>query len=1440
MPKRRLRYKVFHHENYIKAKGKIVYIVWLVTKMRSDATPAYRGYRLQALYTLARVLEQHGNPALIFQPEGKEDLAIYDGDHKLLEVIQVKERSANLTLSSFEPEKPESFFYRVAAELKADPNVRISVVAFGEVGPELDLAIKEDGAERARVAQKIAAHKHLPDTDAASLLKNIRLLTVDEAELTDKIVATLRASLTGVDPASAFDLLTYWLYVCAENKIRITRVDVIERINRIGRFIAARASHHREWFSVIVPVEDTPADGVGPPDELADEFYHGVSARYEHILADLDVVRPRKLREIASGFSGRRVVIVHAASGQGKTTLALRYLHDFFPQEWRFRVRSVGSREHAASVALALTSHADAIGVPLCVYVDVSAQDRDWPDLVKLLSVHQHARVLVSIREEDWRRANVSGAELQFAEVELSFDEDEAREIYEALATKHTPVNVLDFDDAWRKFGEAGPLMEFTYLVTQGDSLRERLSQQVAHLQNEAREGRLAASEIDLLRLTAVASAFEARLRLKPLVEHLNLPAPQATLKLFEREYLLRVSADGSLVQGLHPIRSTMLTELMEDPTFAPWSENASASLPFIEDGDVESFLLYAFSRRRAEITGLLLALDAYRPDGWVAIAGVTRALIWLGMVEYIEANDELITDAANQLGGMWSYFLDFDITDVTEGRVASWWRGLGIVPKKVQEKIDALIARQTDKTQVFTRATQWLEQRSQKPALPTTDADWVGAAEALFWAGRWNVRWPFPEWLPEAELDSACGALPLNSLADLAIGVWSVNSTGEEVTGSAPYEDWLERNRKRIVTRFRDETQTVALEDDGHRLTLHFVFDLFEESGRTNPPAKARKGGDSFHYEALRRIQLLRNLLPDHEEYGSRGYGHMFWPGFLEHDETVKDGIEKTSLPLFKLVSVNSTFVGLSDRRFRPPTWREYANVLWQMRRTVLTCLRQLARGLEVHFRRRSITRLLGVEVNAELWDECKAMLNDFLRLPRTAVDEWGFTDESTKEEVIEQATGKVASAGRSGLAIQKYKSYLEALGNHRRPLANFFTQAVEIMMLNTSLGRAADKAQVLQMAKSVGINTRSARLSVLNFADALKALTQFQKLSRGVLVNFYGEGEIDRLEQEEQRTFREVWPVWYFFAFHPGRVMQNASEECSKESLGILRKFRLELRQRLKRLSSAGIQIRITSESLLWEGTPALCLTIDAHDAWDIYGALPGILEAIREAIQKVKNTELRRYVLEFNYADVVLVPLVRGKYVSAVAWRISLPAIIERSSSELGWWNYAQHQIPEDSLKELRLEAWDVPELAGAANLIQSTVSLFYTAGHIRDFGRLPDLDEQGVSQLQAYIDRAVKHLSEALRITLEAEAEIIDSFSALSEEEHEERPALTQAMLAVTKLNKLILPSDDFENNKTLHLGELIEWAGRLEQAPSLALEASLLWTADVLDKAQVTD
>lgn len=463
---------------------------------RSDATPAYRGYRLQALYTLARILDSSDPANLTFQPEGAEDLALLDASNRLVEVVQVKAYSTNLVLSSLSPSKADSFFYRVSDLLKGRPNLEVKIACFGEIGPELLQAAQTDGQERKRISQRLSEYGFLSKQEAEALLDQLQLVSVQEAGLQQRVFAVLQNLCTGIDPEPAFEMLNYWLYICAENKSRVTQQNVIDRVNAIGRFLAERATYHREWFTSIVPIE---AHSVEAQATLSQEFYRGISARYEHILAGVDQPRPGKLREIAQKFQQKSVVIVHGASGQGKTALAYRYLHDFFPDHWRFQVQLIESRQHALSIATALAGQASALGIAIAVYVDVSPSDVGWVELVKQLSLIKNIQILVTVREEDFRRASISGVELQFSDVELQFERIEAQEIYQSLAETEIPPQFLDFDDAWRRFG-SGPLMEFVYLVTQGDSLRERLLQQVRRLQDEVQSQQRSGAELELLR----------------------------------------------------------------------------------------------------------------------------------------------------------------------------------------------------------------------------------------------------------------------------------------------------------------------------------------------------------------------------------------------------------------------------------------------------------------------------------------------------------------------------------------------------------------------------------------------------------------------------------------------------------------------------------------------------------------------------------------------------------------------------------------------------------------------------------------------------------------------------------------------------------------------------------------------------------------------------
>jgi hypothetical protein len=412
-------------------------------------------------------------------------------------VIQVKDYSAALTLSHFNPKSRDSLFYRAHEILQTNPQARLVIATYGNPGPELAGAVRGDTSARERLARKLSKYRPEPDAkgrpqppylssaEASAVISKLEIVQPNEQDLYQGVLTRLREGAPGVDVESAFQLLTFWIYLSSEAKRQITYADTIKRLNDVGRFVQERTAWNREWFTAIVPVEDRAI----PEDErekLAQAFYAGIAAPSKHILAVLDVIRPEKLREIAAKLQSARVVLVHGASGQGKTTLAYRYLREYFPEKWRFQVKAIEGRQHALSLARALSGQAAAVGVPVLVYIDVSPSDVGWVELVQELAEQNNIQVLVTIRNEDWQRSAMSTYQFEDKpeQVSLGFDQAEAEKVYKALTEKERPAHFLSFEAAWGRFGGEGPLLEFVYLVTQGGRLHERLEEQVTRLQD--------------------------------------------------------------------------------------------------------------------------------------------------------------------------------------------------------------------------------------------------------------------------------------------------------------------------------------------------------------------------------------------------------------------------------------------------------------------------------------------------------------------------------------------------------------------------------------------------------------------------------------------------------------------------------------------------------------------------------------------------------------------------------------------------------------------------------------------------------------------------------------------------------------------------------------------------------------------------------------------
>ncbi|NMO22034.1 hypothetical protein HPC49_35590 [Pyxidicoccus fallax] len=1379
------------------------------------AQAALRGYRLQSLYTLYRLLQPADN-AKSFRLEGHEDLDILDGEGHILEVIQLKAYATALSLSHLKPQKADSFFRRVLRRRASFPEARESIVSFGPYGAEMQAAWAGDPAHRAHALELFESWDYTP-AQAQELLATVRLDTANETELEAAIFAILKETVTGCDPVSAFDVLHAWLFQAAEERATITRSELQERLLAVGRFLKERDAHQAEWFTAVRPLEDI---SVLPKNELDKEFYQGVSTRYEHILAGVDIVRPGLLAMLKAAFDSSRVVVVRGASGQGKSTLAYRFLHDHVPAASRFEVRLVQDRRHALNIARALLGHLSNIGAVSYIYIDVTPGDTAWTDLVQSLSGHPSARILVTIREEDWLRASISGADLLFEEVKLQFEENEARSIYSLLLERTPRSKHLDFEEVWERFG-GGPLLEFTYLVTHHDTLKGRLGQQVRRLSDEVQRGVRPRAEMELLRRVAVASAYGARLDLVLLARDLELSEPLLSVQRLEREYLIRPDSAGRLVEGLHPVRSEILVGLLTDPVFTPWAEVATRSLSQMVECDLGEFLLNAFSRHSNASDTLQQALSSLKPLSWEGVAQVCRALVWWGLSDYVTHDAAVLAEAKKHYGKAWWVALKVDVGNVrgaAPGLMTNPLEELNIISEERKQAWRELQARQSDPTEIFAAASRWLRNVTWQLKAPASAEGWIDTAEVVFRAAWYKLPLPGLGELLEAYA-SALNELPLETAVDVAYAC--------SFHVDAQVSDRLESLRPRLLERIRRELRIVRLDDDGQRIKAHFVI-IPREFGLSTAPELNDQ--NLFHAIAIRCANLLRGVFPVRSVYATQGYGHRFSMLPVDFDETVKN-IEAGYLPPEWAARINNMFLNLASYSDRPATWEAHAREVLAIRQELVRLLQMIRVALEEYFQGRDAKPL--VRAGRPDWEDYEGSRRRIaLRtqlLPQAAVDEWGFSSEGN-----DQAAPTVSYGRDHQVALLRHKPYVSLLRDYERSLSNFLKQALDALLLQPLLirGNAAQTEVARTVLQKRDRQKLDTNLPMSNLSDALAKLPALRREFRARLARFLDEGELAVLETREEETLHAVRALWLMFTTAPARgdVRQplRLAQSRVEKALELIRG---DLLVGFKALAEQQATARILAVGASWNQGPALWLVLDMDSPLTLHPAREALLRILHSALARDKIGLPLLHVVRTTWQHIVIIPTFRGRAIASSAWAFSALTLICNRPEELGWWNQALHPVPEETWDGLGIERWTHSRISWAEDF-QAALGQFGLMldefAHVVDSLADVEVDTLGREVLTEFARVEQERMREVVERVVETLTRMFRFLTALGPDALAARPFLTAVVPDLRSISEV------FQGIDIVGPEELQRLRDGYKNILSSGEVVRLYWLADALE------
>ena len=1353
------------------------------------AVSAYRGYRRQALYALHRLLELAEGEHL--QPEGVEDLSVI-ADGRLVEANQVKSYAVPLTLSHLDPTAEGSFFQAAAARSRRGGRERLRLITYGPLGPEL-AGVRDGDEQKTKAVVAKLSQAGIDAAIARELIDRLEIVEVEEAAVSAAVRERLGAMPTGADPDAAFDLLTFWVYAQSELRATVSSRDARNRVQAVAAFISSMRAHHEEWDVTIVPIGDIDVT----PDRraaLEDEFYQGVSVRFEHVAAGLPVDRPNLLERIDDAFERERVVVVHAASGQGKTTLAYQFLA-CLPSSWRFRIAAVPDRFHALRMATALEGHAAAVGLPVYVHLDVSPQDIAWPTLARELTSNEHIRVLVTIREEDWRRSSDT-AVIPFAEVDAALTTEEARPIYEALRSRF-PDAPPTFEEAWTRFGGAGPLLEFVYLVTQRQELRGRLSDQVRRLRTEAQSTGTAA--IDFLRLASVIAATGARAELAPLASVAGLHDAAHVVSGMEREYLVRLSDNGRLVGGLHPIRSQILAELLTDPVLSPIGDLLATGVKLVTERDLEIFMLRALSPIDANVANLTRAALERDVVTWNGYAGIARAVRWRGIADYAERHRDLIEEVDPGHSGRWTVVLNSDIAGAMPGGTEEMWAQLAETLPRASGVLDAartFQARQRPVDEALAPLKDWLTQARQPP-LPATSIDWAAFAEMYFFSARIGSLVE-PDWLTETALEGALDAASVTALADLSLALFE----GDHLVPRG--RAWLDRHRQALVERYREAAGVIGFHDDGETVSVDFIVAPDKQADNAEPPS------GTYNAQAVTRLDQLRRLIPDRERYGSQGWGHRVEG--IEYDGTEKR-IPHASLPPLWLTSLNATFRGSVELWWRPGTWAAYREDLIAFRRDTCERLEAIASALE-RFHRGAAGLPIHGTTNEGWFKEWSTELEVQALLPRVAVDEFGFSDESSAMADQEKVSSR-------GLALYPYLGFVKARRELTRTLRNFADQAPKAMAYLGAIGRAAPGTQdgIHQKAAELGIADLP-RLSTVNLGDALKALPGFQAGA----ATLFGSHEQVQLVERERRAFSRASGVWRFFVQSPRTRANDLSVQVARRQRQFIESWLQDLRKRLE-----GLDAETTWRVEQHQGAESglLLVTAAGPDAVVVYGLLEPAVRALNEALSGVRAED--RALIEAQVPRTLIVPLVRDRSLRSEAIDLST-LVIGGEGWTPQWWHFAPKPVPDELATAYPV--WDDAELHLGNRLADLIAASFATTTHMLDLPARRDLDDSGKAVLDAHFAR----IDPSPAALLDEAVRQHDLLAAVVGAMGDSQPYRDDLVAALEEIRNVIDEAPRWASESEVPIEELRAWKPRIDEAVGMVAAVRLAWSTAVLARS----
>lgn len=1062
------------------------------------AQAAWKGFSSQTLYISSRLISDKNGYE--YYPEDVEDLVVKK-DGVVVEAVQVKNISVDLTLSSLAATKTskggEGFFNRMCSLHAQNPSFhRIKVVYFNTLGVELQEMQSGKAVTKKALTKRLVDKHGLSESEAVWLIDSLCFEKVNLDDLDFNIQTQISDYVPVMSaPALAKDLLIQYISVLSKSKGYTTLKMWQDKIHEIGTNIAAIDGFYKEYNKSLVRLSELQLNGDN--EQLKQEYLQGVSAHPTHIRNNLDFKRNYWIGEIRAVINSKGVAILKGVSGQGKSTLCYRYLIDTYPEGCVFCVRSIANEGQAQNLVTAL----DGLGKSnkkLIIYIDVQPGETLWEFLLQeLQSRGLSIPVLISIRDEDYNLTPISGKAIRYGIVELALSKEEAAHIYNSFTETQPHTEHRTFEEAWQSFGGQGPLIEFVYLLTNNQTLTQRLQGQIDALLQEG----VSDKWLELLQLVCYAGRLGCAVNLTAVKNVTHCSTMHAAIRRLKDEYLIR-EVDENTIEALHPVRAKIVFDALCDQICTGAREVVFKALSCISSQNVRVVLLDYFSNQQYHIEDVQ-RLSQIRFLDWIGYANAIRSMLWLDAKRYVEGNMTFISSLVKKRGKGWLCFLPIDLSGIerSDELIADGMKDLSIFNKvDLQNAIDE-VKKSLTSLSINYQATDCFVNNCVMPSvLPNTDAERSSFGYALFWMAKrdFNVTLPFKT----DEIVASVCAGELQPSADAIRGLF------EHPTLLESYQVAVDV----LVEKLIYEMQVLTFSITNDEVSCKFIPPLSTETG---VPENTK---NTNQYWRIKMLDILKQLYPEKEYIDIELIGVDLLQDLgieaLDH----KLHIHKSKRPNAWVSELNGWTKIRIDYSLRPSSWQEYVADIDEIRSGVNDLIVETIKLIDDVYKKGRYTQDRGKRIDNRLKVFRKHTFAEN-RLPYFAVDPYCLYSEGNAKSPVAEYFPM-----RQLLSVGKYENFRKSLNDVYSSLDNFYNQFVEIL-------RVRINKQDISIVKNP-------RLAMYNLYSAAKAFVVFQK-EYDLLFSNYSSLDKDFAKQELENVLTLV-NVWRY-------VLDNQPKGCA-----------------------------------------------------------------------------------------------------------------------------------------------------------------------------------------------------------------------------------------------------------------------------------------------------